>query len=406
MFLTEEQSLFTSNFGDRINLQALAGTGKTESVVYRIIERKRFSNDKPILCLCFTNAAVFQLQERLIEKQVDMVSVYTIDSFVSKILNPYGIKLSDGKSQMEAALNRRGLPTTSSTVKSLLKLSQFLNIGGIEFDEVIPGVPASEAFDVLKDYDDIKKEFKIVDFSDAVILATEVIKSKSLMSVFSEIIVDEAQDLNASQNVFIDTLAGKNTSVVYVGDSNQSIYSFAGVKVEHNQLFTKDWDTLSLTTSYRSSKSVVDTVNSVLNTQDNKKPLVGFKDDVGSYDISEKKDFSNWIDSQVGSIAVLSNTKYALREFVRETENKGLNSWKSWVDDKSDVYSNGNDIVFSSIHKSKGLEFDNVAVVDIADIGFRGTDGLRLMYVAVSRARNNLTVIPQEDSILPEFLNI
>lgn len=88
----------------------------------------------------------------------------------------------------------------------------------------------------------------------------------------------------------------------------------------------------------------------------------------------------------------------SIRKFVR---NNTLESFLKFVytdNNKNKTKANSNEIQLMTIHKSKGLEFDNTYVIGIqngkfpsdkaSDIG----EEARLMYVAVTRAKNNLVL--------------
>ena len=59
--------------------------------------------------------------------------------------------------------------------------------------------------------------------------------------------------------------------------------------------------------------------------------------------------------------------------------------------DETDAYPGG--IVVSSVRLAKGLEFDEVVVLDADERFFSGELGRSLLYVAVTRALHRLTVL-------------
>ena len=51
----------------------------------------------------------------------------------------------------------------------------------------------------------------------------------------------------------------------------------------------------------------------------------------------------------------------------------------------------------STAHGAKGLEFDHVIVMDCGDWAWDGDDNRRLLYVAMTRARQTLVLLRAED---------
>lgn len=71
------------------------------------------------------------------------------------------------------------------------------------------------------------------DFEDLLLQSYEILKADDDHKRFSWIQVDEVQDLNAMQLAIIDLLSlPKQSTVVYLGDEQQAIFSFMGAKVE------------------------------------------------------------------------------------------------------------------------------------------------------------------------------
>lgn len=386
MKYTEEQTAIAEHNSNRLLVSSLAGTGKTETVAYRIT--KLLEQKKSVLCLTFTNAAVSQLTNRLKKKGLlDKVQISTIDSYTSNLLKPYGIKVSDCSGVIRSVFQSYGLKTSTTDMNSFQRLSSFNLFQKSEIEVVIPGLSANTVLDLFEVYDNKKQEYNMVDFSDATILATEFVKQNIDTFGYDEIIVDEAQDLNPLQAIFVYELA-KKCSLTYVGDRNQTIYGFAGVSAEIFDESCKGWDELFLSKSFRSATKIIDAVNLTLNHMGSKE-LTAVKDggnvQTGMNDMEVDNFIVNHIEDKP---AVLGQTKHDLIPTANRFENDGYKVWRSWLDNKDSI--DDFDIVFTSVHKAKGLEWKTVVVKNIPEFGFRGTDGERLLYVALSRAEENL----------------
>lgn len=82
-------------------------------------------------------------------------------------------------------------------------------------------------------YYQYKEEHHMLDFEDLLLQSYEILKTDRDHKRFEWIQVDEVQDLNAMQLAIIDLLSVPDQStVLYLGDEQQAIFSFMGAKVE------------------------------------------------------------------------------------------------------------------------------------------------------------------------------
>lgn len=386
MKYTDEQTAIAEYTGNRILVSSLAGTGKTETVAYRIT--KLLEKDKSVLCLAFTNAAANQLRNRLQKKGLlEKVQISTIDSYTANLLKPYGIKVSDCSAVIRSVFQSYGLKTSTTDLNNFQRLSSFNYFQKSETEIVIPGISPNTIIELFGVYDKKKRDLGLIDFADATILATEFVKQKIDTFGYDEIIVDEAQDQNPLQAAFMETLA-QNSDLVYVGDRNQTIYGFAGVSADLFDEACRGWDELFLSKSFRSASNVIDAVNLTLNHMGSKE-LTSVKKGGNVLTGNLDEEVDNFVLERINDKpAVLGQTKHDLIPMANRFENDGYKVWRSWLDNKDDI--DNFDIVFTSIHKAKGLEWKSVVVKNIPEFGFRGVDGERLLYVALSRAEENL----------------
>lgn len=399
MQYTDEQNAIANWSSGNLLVSSLAGTGKTETVSYRI--KNLLNLNKTVLCLCFTNAAVGQLSKRLTNRGLGQrVRVSTIDSYASQMLKQFDIKVSDCLYVIRDVFQSFGLSTSNSDLKSFQKLASFNYFQNSQTDVSIPGVSPEMVLQLFAAYDAKKRELGVLDFSDATILATEYVKRNRHLFEFDEIIVDEAQDLNPLQFTFVKELS-VGSSLTFVGDQNQSIFAFAGVSADLFKENCGGWDELFLTESFRSAGRIIETVNKSLIKLDSK--LLVTARPGGNVMVGEADESDQWLEDHVsGKPAVLGANRFELLTTALRFEEKGYKVWRSWVNSKGDL--SGFDIVFSSIHKAKGLEFESVLVKNIPLHGFKGVDGDRLLYVSLSRAKENMFLEKSKDG-LPTILD-
>lgn len=402
MLYTDEQLAVSDYRGDRLLVSSLAGTGKTQTVSKRI--ERLLKEDKSILCLCFTNAAVDQLNNRLITRDLknNKVTVSTIDSFIGRMLEPFNVNISDCLTVASETFKQQGLNVSLTDIKSFQKLAAFNLFQNGETEVSIPGVTPAMMIELFKAFDEKKKLAKRLDFADATILATRFIEAHPERFNYDEVIIDEAQDLNPIQLRFVEVLS-KNSTLTFVGDKNQSIFGFAGVNADLFSAFCEGWDELRLTKSFRSPDNIVKAING---------SLKNLTSDVLTTDVEgglvlkgDDEQAIEWINEKIAQgirPAILGATRFDLSSIAKKFESAGLNVYRSWLNAKSEErYS---DIVFTSIHKVKGLEYDNVLVKNLPKYGYSGCDGKRLTYVALSRAKKELFVNNCNGGDYPDYI--
>jgi hypothetical protein len=250
------------------------------------------------------------------------------------------------------------------------------------------------------------------------------------------IIVDEAQDVSEIQYKFVVLLAKllHDIPVIMVGDPNQNIYQFQGGSDKF--LMNHPGDMLTLVDNYRSTHEIVEFINP-FRIWNNLPPLVAASGAHGpkpAVVVGSVQKIIDHILSEIRahqeagkpleSMAIISPVKKCKPVFyngVQSYTNVGLQLIANHLhragikfvqhydlSQSDDSGKNGEDIRPDHInlltgHGSKGLEFDNVLVLNfhLATYGRRPTkeayDGFRyLWYVTLSRAKHKLTVYVDE----------
>ena len=90
---------------------------------------------------------------------------------------------------------------------------------------------------------------------------------------FKYILVDEYQDTNYAQYLILKKLAAVHHNICVVGDDSQSIYSFRGARIENILSFQKDYPEsriIRLEQNYRSTQTIVDAANSLIDKNKNR----------------------------------------------------------------------------------------------------------------------------------------
>lgn len=167
---------------------------------------------------------------------------------------------------------------------------------------------------VYNDYQNALLNSRGIDYDDILRYAHRIILTQSWIadiyrSKYSQICVDEAQDLNEIQYEFVKTLAGGESSVMMVGDPDQMIYGFNGSSSKYLcENFVEDFNpvTFRLTENYRSSKAIVRAANGL--RPDSQKgtefALEGFSQLMACNSEEEEAD---WIMSSVQNLIEVGN---------------------------------------------------------------------------------------------------
>ena len=114
-------------------------------------------------------------------------------------------------------------------------------------------MPASHAnaFDnigteLYSQYQQRLREFNAVDFGDLILLVVELFQKNAeilckYQKWFKYILVDEYQDTNVAQYLWLRLLAQSHKNICCVGDDDQSIYGWRGAEVGNILRFDKDF---------------------------------------------------------------------------------------------------------------------------------------------------------------------
>lgn len=278
-----------------------------------------------------------------------------------------------------------------------------------------------------------------VDFDDMINNAAAMITSEGHPEKYSYIIVDEFQDISKSRFGLIKALRDEGgAKLMCVGDDWQSIYRFAGSDVS---LFT-DFDkyvgfheTLKIERTYRNSQELVDIASKFieLNPRQVHKTMASSKHEEAPMVIYPTTDMANGLEASLDSILQAQDgigqkvLVLGRHNFDIETAYPGFQGRDSYKtqsislqrDRKSgDVhleYGGNKSITFMSVHRAKGLEADNVVVLNLindmygfpnrmeddpvlqillgAKEGVEFAEERRLFYVAITRSKQRVFLV-------------
>ena len=269
-----------------------AGTGKTRSLTHRIAYLIEEAGVNPwnILAITFTNKAADEMRERacnLVGAGSENLWISTFHATCSRILRRH-IDL--------IGYDRNFTIYDANDQKSLMKeVMKSMKIDNKQFPEKAVLSEISAAKDECKSPSDYKNEFaddfrrkkigeiyeqyqkrlrenNALDFDDLLVKTVELFQTNPdileyYQDRFRYIMVDEYQDTNTVQFIFVSLLARKYRNLCVVGDDDQSIYKFRGANIYNILNFEKifpDARVIRLEQNYRSTKNILDAANGVI----------------------------------------------------------------------------------------------------------------------------------------------
>lgn len=262
--LSEQQQAAVDCPASAIVILASAGSGKTETIARRVLRLLEDSpEDENILTLSYTNKAADELRERLRARAGSLagrVVTDTIHGFAHSLIRQHGTRiglplepelLTRDEDRAEL-LNRWYLAEGAGPVQDPRQLLQEIDISRATLKEDIRVEQWRLALASLPG----------LDFPALLDAALELLEIKGvrrqIARAYSNIIVDEAQNITPVQYKFLSALAGENdsgTAIMLVGDDKQSIVSFAGADPTLMRKFAQEQnaETIRLSGNFRSA---------------------------------------------------------------------------------------------------------------------------------------------------------
>lgn len=290
-----------------------AGSGKTRVIEYRVLNLVQNKIEpSSVLLLTFTREAARKMLDRATKHDIRCQNVDggTFHSFAYKILKRYAkrIGFSDTFSVMDEADSSEAVYRCATqmhlfdsekrfpkkdTLRHILSacVNKNLSVGGIlekEYPDFLTYTDAIE--DLRKKYIEYKIQKNLVDYDDLLVycrlLLEEEMIRESLSSKYRFIMVDEYQDTNTLQGDIAYLLAKNHNNIMAVGDDAQSIYGFRGASHDNIMGFPKKFKEckiIKLEENYRSTQSILDLANAILENMENKysKCLVSAREESG-----------------------------------------------------------------------------------------------------------------------------
>ncbi len=269
-----------------------AGTGKTKALTARIAHLLHTGRARPneILAVTFTNKAAREMKFRvggLVGAVIEgMPWLGTFHSLSVKILRRHA--------ELVGLKSNFTILDTDDQLRLLRQLIQAANIDDKRWpprllagmidgwkNRALPPerVPSAESsgFDhrgseLYAQYQDRLRTLNACDFGDLLLHVVMILQShpdvlERYQRWFRYILVDEYQDTNVAQYLWLRLLAGAHHNICCVGDDDQSIYGWRGAEVGNILRFEKDFPgakVIRLEQNYRSTPHILAAASGVI----------------------------------------------------------------------------------------------------------------------------------------------
>ncbi|ROU04161.1 ATP-dependent helicase [Histidinibacterium lentulum] len=269
-----------------------AGTGKTKALTSRIVHLLAQGRARPdqVLAVTFTNKAAREMKTRigrmLGETVEGMPWLGTFHAICVKLLRRHaelaGLKSNFTILDTDDQLRLHKQLIVAANIDEKRWPPRMLSgiIDGWKNRAWTPDkVPAAEAgaFDhkavaLYAEYQARLRELNAVDFGDLLLHMVTIFQTREdvlaqYQARFRYILVDEYQDTNVAQYLWLRLLAGKAHNICCVGDDDQSIYGWRGAEVGNILRFEKDFPgatVVRLEQNYRSTGHILAAASGVI----------------------------------------------------------------------------------------------------------------------------------------------
>jgi len=273
--------------------------------------------------------------------------------------------------------------------------------------------------EIYKNYQDILDRKNEIDVNDMLLVATQLTKDKYQYKPYKYILIDEFQDTSIVRYALIhNIIKHTNAKLIAVGDDFQSIYRFSGCNVDLFINFEKYFGKSKISyieNTYRNSQELIDIAGNFVmqNPSQIKKKLHSSKH------IDNPIEIHYYNDLYTELLKIINTLSKGKEKIILGRNNKDINllDHNQIKIGKDYIYLKKikEKIPYLTVHKSKGLEFDYVFLINMTDsvTGFPSkieehnilklvlpkeesypyAEERRLFYVALTRAKEKVYIL-------------
>ena len=357
--LNAQQKMAVQHLDGPLLVLSGAGTGKTRVLTSRLANLIATGRAKPwnILAVTFTNKAAREMKERvanMIGPMVEQVWFGTFHALAAKILRRHaecvGLKsnftILDTDDQLrliKQIMEINGIDTKRHPPRMVLGMISRWKDKGLTPDKVsladASNLIEGNGADIYQQYQQRLCDLNACDFGDLLLHNLTIFNSypdilEDYHQRITHVMVDEYQDTNVSQYLWLSLLSQKSRNLCCVGDDDQSIYGWRGAEVTNMLRFPEIYpeaETIRLEENYRSTGHILGAASGLIAHNESRLGKTLYTDDAqgekvrvnGFWDgASEARAVADQIASLIrydtysaDEMAVLVRAGYQTREF-------------------------------------------------------------------------------------------
>jgi len=283
--LNPEQRAAVETVDGPLLVLAGAGTGKTRVLTTRfahiLLTKRAFPNQ--VLAVTFTNKAAREMRERvgaILGEPAEGLWLGTFHALCARMLRRHAdhvglasnftiLDTDDQMRLLKQVMEAERVDTKRWVPAALMAVIQRWKDRGLTPARITPNEDSDfangNASILYEAYQARLRALNAADFGDLILHMTEILRTQPDVLAdyhrrFRYILVDEYQDTNLVQYMWLRLLAQGHRNICCVGDDDQSIYSWRGAEVENILRFEKDFEgarIVRLESNYRSTASIL-----------------------------------------------------------------------------------------------------------------------------------------------------
>ena len=333
--LNPEQARAVTTTDGPLLILAGAGSGKTRVLAHRVAYLIGVKGVRPwqILAVTFTNRAAAELRERIISLVGEAgrdVQAGTFHSICARVLRRDGAAIGisprfviydtdDQTTLMKQILKAEDMPATGEFRPSVI-LGAISRAKNEMIDPTSLEATAANRHDRMvarigRLYNDRLRAVGALDFDDLLIEAVRLFdESPEALRRYQDrwryLHVDEYQDTNRPQYLWVRALAARHHNLCVVGDDDQSIYSWRGADIRNILDFERDEPTatvVKLEQNYRSTQLILDAAHAVVSNNAARKDKKLWSENAGGrpiqrFEAYDEEEEAEWIARQIDAL--------------------------------------------------------------------------------------------------------
>lgn len=267
-----------------------AGSGKTRVLVHRMAYLMQAHGVSPhsLLAVTFTNKAAGEMKNRvehLLQQTTQGLWIGTFHGLCHRLLRrhaaeaglPEAFQILDSDDQLRIVRRTLKALNLDEAHWNPKQVQWYIN-GLKEEGQRARDVP--DSFDpygrqlqqIYQTYEETCRKSGLVDFAELLLAGYELLRDRPVLLEhysrrFHQILVDEFQDTNGIQYLWLRQLTAGRQNLFAVGDDDQSIYGWRGARVENLHSFRHDYPShamVRLEQNYRSTGMILNAANSLI----------------------------------------------------------------------------------------------------------------------------------------------